>query len=461
MDGNDVDAATLRIIEQATSVNKEYAKKLQPALETAVGSLLAKNGFKRFAVPFYEEKVYTAETAAELTPVQLESIGNMAPATCELIKELFNAHLPERVRTATSEDSAQTTNLLDAPLSKERLPVVIENGSLYMKCGFANDDAPKAVFETLVRESHRSTAPIYAGIIIDWERMEKIWHGAFYNRLRVDPSDHAIMLTEVPLNSKANRERMTQIMFEKFKVDKLYVHVGAVLALYASGRTTGAVLDSGYGVSFTVPIYEGYALPHAILRSVLAGELLTYYLMSLLDMASRFTTHSEREMVREIKEEHCYIALDHQKEMDIARTANGSTEVELRDGTVVDITTARFRCPELLFEPDGWIEGEGLHKNLFESIMKCDVDIRSDLYQNIVLAGGNTMLPGFAERLEKEMVALAPAYRRVNVVAPAERKYSTWIGGSILASLSVFKDKWISKEDYDESGPSIVHRKCF
>ena len=93
--------------------------------------------------------------------------------------------------------------------------------------------------------------------------------------------------------------------------------------------------------------------------------------------------------------------------------------------------------------------------------MKCDVDIRKDLYSNIVLSGGTTMFPGIAERLTKELTALAPAAMKIKVVAPPERKYSVWIGGSILASLSTFQQMWISKAEYDESGPSIVHRKCF
>ncbi|KAH9260562.1 actin-2 [Batrachochytrium salamandrivorans] len=98
---------------------------------------------------------------------------------------------------------------------------------------------------------------------------------------------------------------------------------------------------------------------------------------------------------------------------------------------------------------------------MFATVMKCDVDIRKDLYANIVLSGGSTMYEGIAERLNKEMVALVPNTMKVKVVAPPERKYSVWIGGSILASLSTFQQMWISKQEYDESGPGIVHRKCF
>ena len=251
-------------------------------------------------------------------------------------------------------------------------------------------------------------------------------------------------------------------MFETFHVPAMYLALAPVLALYASGRKSGTIIESGYGVSHAVPIHDGFAIPKNILRLDSAGEYLTNYLQTCLIERDDSIAKVDREIVRDIKEKLCYVAADFDKEMKAAASSSSlDKSYELPDGRVITIGNERFRCPEALFQSQlAETCFTGIHQLTYDAIMKCDEGIRQELFTNIVMAGGSTMFSGISERMQKEITALAPPTMKIKIISPPERKYSAWIGGSILASLADFQPMWITKKEYEEVGPAIVERKC-
>ena len=310
--------------------------------------------------------------------------------------------------------------------------------------------------------------PIESGIITEWDMMEKVWDYCFSNELRVDPTEHKVMLTEAPNNPKSNREKMTQLMFETFQVQGLYVAIQAVLSLYSNGRTTGMVVDSGDGVTHTIPVYEGFSIPHAVKKNFIAGRAITDHMVNLLNAENISETSSGqsawRQICGKIKEEVCYISQDFEAEK--AKAAESSAvqkQYQLPDGQMITVNSARFSAPEALFNPGLIKEGDevhGMHTMAHGTVQECDVDIRKDLYQNVILSGGTTLYEGLPDRLEKEIDALCPQQNMVKIIASKDRYYSVWTGGSTLSSLSTFESQWITKDEYEENGAEIVHRKC-
>jgi actin-related protein len=366
--------------------------------------------------------------------------------------------------------------------------IVIDNGSGAMKGGYGGDDDPRAVFPAIVgrprfpgvmvgmgqkdsyvgdeAQSHRGMMtlayPITNGVVTNWDDMEKLIYFMLNNELRWR-EEHPILMTEAPWNPKSNREKLTQLMFETFDAPQFYLANKSVLSLTATGRTTGVTVSSGDGVTHVVPIYQNYVLPHMIQRVDLAGREVTNYMMKILtERGYLFNSTAEREIVRDIKEKLCYVADDFEVDMmKAACMVEMEKEYELPEGQSLVIGNERFRGPEVMFQPSfTGRECFGIHELIYNSIMKSDIDIRKDLYQNIILSGGNTMFPGFGERIQKELKALAPHIFNVKITAPPERKYLAWLGGSKWAQAASLSNSWISKAEYDEVGPTIVHKKC-
>ena len=273
--------------------------------------------------------------------------------------------------------------------------LVVDNGSGMSKAGFAGDDAPRAVFSSVVappkhpqlggvnpfdmtkpeksKGEHALRHPIERGVVTNWDDMESLWQYTFVDLLRIAPAEHAVLLTETPLTPAANRERMTQSMFETFGVPAMYVATPALLSMYATGRTTGCVLDAGDGVSHAVPVFEGHALPHAIARLELAGRDLTeYFVQLLLERGCSFprgaTSAAERELARDMKARHAYVALDLGSELARAVASPPAPEeeasYELPDGSAIRLGSECFRCPEALFRPSlvGNEDASGVHE---------------------------------------------------------------------------------------------------
>lgn len=366
-------------------------------------------------------------------------------------------------------------------------PIVIDNGSGVLKAGFAGNDKPRITFRSIVgrikhvrvipggalegsdifigsrADDYRGALslayPIEHGVVQNWSDMERLWSYVYSkDNLNVPSEDHAVLLTEAPLNPLSNREKTAEIFFESFNVPALFCSMQAILSLYASGRTSGVVLDCGDGVTHVVPVYEGFALPHAITRMDLAGRDVTNNLQLLLRRAGHnLVTSAELETVRQIKETCCFVAPFDQVQDSTSVAAQAKSIYQLPDGHSIEVSSEAFRAPEILFQPEliGF-ESRGVQDCLVNSIMRSDLDVRKTLFSQIVLSGGSTLFRGFGERLLAEVRRhkLAPKDTKIRIVAPPERLFTTWIGGSILASLGTFKNMWVSRQDYVEDGIS-------
>jgi len=383
-----------------------------------------------------------------------------------------------------------------------KLPIVCDNGTGFVKCGVAGSNFPSHIFPSMIGRplmryeeefknvelkdvmvgdecaQHRAmletSYPIDNGIVTDWKGIVNLWDYTFFERLKIQPPEHKILLTEPPMNPKDNQKKMLQMMLEKYQFEAAKVSIQAMLVLYAQGLLTGVVVDSGDGVTHVVPVWEGICPPELIRRLNVAGRHITRYLIKLLQVRGyAFNRSADFETVRQIKEKFCYVGYDLGVESRLAlETTVLMQSYTLPDGRVIKLGRERYEASEVLFKPSLIdVESPGIHEMLFNMIQDADVNLRSDFYKHIVLSGGSTMYPGLPSRLEKEVRDLylkhvlkgdkkRLAKFKLRIEDPPRRKHMVYLGGSVLAD--IMKDRpefWISKKEWAEQGDRIIGKK--
>jgi len=341
-------------------------------------------------------------------------------------------------------------------------------------------------------------SPIIKGVVNDWDALEKLWDHAFYKCLGVDPAEKPLLFTESLLNSKDHREKLTEIVFEKYKPSGLFIAKEPTLSAFACGRATALVVDSGADMTLVTAVHDGYSLQKTSMsRSSIAGNYMTDVLYSMI--------HSRIQAFGEIRPKYLFNKKQHKGKWEISLIPRPNTTVsyhnyqvklilndlkeslcrvseepfdenaavsgqsyELPDGNIIQLDKERYRVTELMFQSNFQMGGHTQHNVRFQdmvaaTITNSDVDIHKDLYGNIIVTGGNSLFKGFAERLQKEISNRNLTQHPIKIRSPPnaqEKRSSTWIGGSILASIGSFQQMWMSKEEYEEVGKTLVHSKC-
>lgn len=339
--------------------------------------------------------------------------------------------------------------------------VVLDIGEYETRIGFSGEKEPVEVFPTIVD----GQIPIHNGVVTNWDQVEKIITKSF-DILKVKPEDVPVLITESLNISKSNRERWTQILFDTFEIPSLYIASQPYLSLAAVGRTTGMALCVSEGSSYAVPIYENVPSKWALKSCEVTGSKITESLIRYLntETGNNFGKEKYKHEISDLKEKYFYVAKNYEDEVESisSKFADWKNENITLFDSHVNINEQRFILPEILFKPDlNGINGDSIEKVLFDSIMKYPEDERNELYKNIVLSGGTTLMNGFYERLCEELKKLTPDDWNVQINSPNDKNL-VWKGGSIVANLPDFEKMMITKDEYDDYySPTIAHIKCF
>lgn len=245
---------------------------------------------------------------------------------------------------------------------KTNCPVILDIGSYSSKVGFANQIAPKSVFPTVTGHSRSgvfigyeaqmkrdllsSNNPIEYGVVTNWESFEMLLDHSFNKELRIRSDEQSVLITEAAMNPSSVKQNMAEILFERFNISSLCISQQALLSLFASGRTSGVVVDSGQDLTYIVPVHEANVLKGQTQYFEIAGQDLSNHLGKLLNIRKyNFESKTEQEILRRIKEMHCFVSLD------IDREGYNSFNYKLPDGRFITVGSEVFECPEALFRP--------------------------------------------------------------------------------------------------------------
>ncbi|KAJ5067750.1 actin cytoskeletal 2a [Anaeramoeba ignava] len=365
---------------------------------------------------------------------------------------------------------------------------VIDNGSYSLKAGFAGETIPRFEMPNIIgKMNHKGlkskkqkniignecyslssfielTETFENGKIKNWENMEKIWNHILFDELKIVTEESLGLITESPLTPKANREKVVQIIFETYNLRGFYYLITAQACLYSIKKPTAFIIEIGKSCYLT-PVYDTYCLPHATQILNIGGDDLTKYLGNLIfqNQYSSFQSKIsfEYQLLQKIKEEFCYVALDLNEETKNfeKNPENFEKTLEISNDKNFKIGKERFLVPEILFNPSIINRNSpGISSLILKSIERCDIDIRDDFYHNIILAGGSSLFPFLENRIEKEIRCFFPD---AQVFALENRENLVWKGASMYARSQTFFDKCYTWEEYQESGPSMIHVKVF
>lgn len=360
---------------------------------------------------------------------------------------------------------------------------VVDNGSGCIKAGFSGEEAPLHIFPTIVgktkvkgifvgdekKESILGSEaeekfgildinyPIQGGMVVDWNQMERIWAHTFYDQLKIAPEEQNILLSEAPYNTKENREKIVEMMFETFNCAGTYLSQQPVLAAYSVGKSTCLSIDCGHGSTNFAPIYEGILLKEAVTHIPVAGKEIHLLLTKLLQNNGQIID-SKMQMQSIIKAKELYCYYNNENAPDCEKI-----EWELPDKRKIEIKSEKFEAPEVIFKPAKFdYKCKSFRAAFLESLKKTDMDLRETMLNQIIFNGATSLIKGFKTRVTNEILEITQDFDcEKNVHVYPEAKYMTWIGGSILSSLGNFSTLWITKGEYKEEGAAIVHKKCF